>query len=62
MTRTFRFPAIDRVVHGAGAIASSPGLVDELAAERVVVLTGRTLADVVTARDPERLRSGSRLA
>ena len=42
--RTFSFPAIDRVVHGAGAVARVPGLVDELAGQRVMVVTGRTLA------------------
>ena len=44
MSRTFRFPAVDRVVHGAGAVRDVPGLVDELGATRVVVVTGRTLA------------------
>jgi alcohol dehydrogenase class IV len=44
MSRTFRFPAVDRVVHGAGAVRAVPGLVDELGATRVVVVTGRTLA------------------
>jgi alcohol dehydrogenase class IV len=42
--RTFRFPSIDRVVHGPGAVGEVPGLVDELGATRVLVLTGRTLA------------------
>jgi len=42
--RTFRFPAIDRVVHGAGAVATIPALVDELGATRVMILTGSTLA------------------
>jgi alcohol dehydrogenase len=42
--RTFRFPAIDRVVHGAGAIATVPKLVDELGGQRVMIVTGRTLA------------------
>ena len=44
MTRTFGFPAIDRVVHGSGAIAEVPALVAELGARRVVIVTGRTLA------------------
>ena len=44
MSRTFRFPAIDRVVHGAGAVAALPGIVDELGAARVMIVTGRTLA------------------
>ena len=44
MSRTFRFPAVDRVVHGAGAVRDVPGLVDEVGATRVVVVTGRTLA------------------
>lgn len=42
--RSFRFPAIDRVVHGAGAVDRVPQLVDELAGERVMIVTGRTLA------------------
>jgi len=42
--RTFRFPAIDRVVHGAGAVAAVPDLVDELGARRVLIVTGSTLA------------------
>ena len=44
MIRTFRFPAIDRVVHGAGAVSRVPQLVDEVAAQRVMIVTGRTLA------------------
>lgn len=44
MSRTFRFPAVDRVVHGAGAVRDVPALVDELGATRVVVVTGRTLS------------------
>lgn len=44
MTRTFRFPAIDRVVHGAGAVAEVPLIAEELGATRVVVVTGRSLA------------------
>lgn len=44
MIRTFRFPAIDRVVHGAGAVARVPQLVDELEGRRVMIVTGRTLA------------------
>jgi alcohol dehydrogenase len=42
--RTFRFPAIDRVVYGAGAVASVPDVVAELGARRVVIVTGSTLA------------------
>jgi alcohol dehydrogenase len=42
--RTFRFPAIDRVVHGAGAVQRVPQLVDELGGQRVMIVTGRTLA------------------
>jgi alcohol dehydrogenase class IV len=42
--RTFRFPAIDRVVHGVGAVATVPKLVDELGGQRVMIVTGRTLA------------------
>jgi alcohol dehydrogenase class IV len=42
--RTFRFPGIDRVVHGAGSVGAVPAIVDELGARRVVVVTGRTLA------------------
>ena len=44
MSRTFRFPAIDRTVHGAGAVAEVPALVAELSSERVMIVTGRTLA------------------
>jgi alcohol dehydrogenase class IV len=42
--RTFSFPNIDRVVHGAGAVARVPQLVDELDGQRVMIVTGRTLA------------------
>jgi alcohol dehydrogenase len=42
--RTFRFPRIDRVVHGADAVAQVPQLVDELSGRRVMIVTGRTLA------------------
>ena len=42
--RTFRFPAVDRVVHGPGAVAAVPDLADELGARRVLILTGSTLA------------------
>lgn len=45
MSRTFRFPAIDRTVHGPGAIAEVPRIVAELGAERVMIVTGRTLAE-----------------
>jgi maleylacetate reductase len=44
MIRTFRFPAIDRVVHGVGAVTRVPQLVDELDGRRVMIVTGRTLA------------------
>ena len=44
MIRTFGFPAIDRVVHGAGAVERVPRLVGELEGERVMIVTGRTLA------------------
>jgi alcohol dehydrogenase class IV len=44
MSRTFRFPAIDRVVHGAGAVAEVPVLAAELGARRVMIVTGSTLA------------------
>ena len=44
MSRTFRFPAIDRVVHGPGAVAEVPDIVGELRAERVMIVTGRSLA------------------
>ncbi|MDQ1533297.1 MAG: hypothetical protein QOF28_1058 [Actinomycetota bacterium] len=44
MIRSFRFPAIDRVVHGAGSVARVSHLVDELQGERVMIVTGRTLA------------------
>ncbi len=42
--RTFRFPAIDRVVHGVGAVDQVPALVEEMGARRVMIITGRTLA------------------
>jgi alcohol dehydrogenase class IV len=42
--RTYAFPNIDRVVHGPGAVARVPKLVDELTAKRVMIVTGRTLA------------------
>ena len=45
MSRTYRFPAIDRVVHGAGAAAEVPAIVEELGAHRVLIITGRTLAE-----------------
>ena len=45
VSRTYRFPAIDRVVHGAGAVGDVPAIVEELRAQRVVILTGRTLAE-----------------
>ena len=44
MTRTFRFPAIDRVVHGPGAVDDVPTLVAELGARRVMIVTGQSLA------------------
>ncbi|MDQ1465844.1 MAG: hypothetical protein QOH10_259 [Actinomycetota bacterium] len=44
MIRTFTFPAIDRVVHGAGAVSRVPALVDEVGGQRVMIVTGRTLA------------------
>lgn len=45
MTRTFRFPAIDRVIHGPGSAAEVAALVAELGARRVLIVTGRTLAE-----------------
>ncbi len=42
--RTYRFPRIDRVVHGVGAVGRVPRIVDELGRHRVFVITGRTLA------------------
>ena len=42
--RTYRFPAIDRVVHGAGSISRVPRIVEELGARRVFIVTGRTLS------------------
>lgn len=45
MSRTYRFPAIDRVVHGAGAVAEVSAMVGELGAQRVLIITGRTLAE-----------------
>ncbi len=44
MTRTFRFPAIDRVVHGPGAVDAVPSLASELRARRVMIVTGQSLA------------------
>ena len=44
MIRTFRFPAIDRVVHGPGAVTEVPGIVGELGAARVMIVTGHSLA------------------
>ena len=44
MSRTFRFPAIDRVVHGPGAVEQVPAIVEELGAQRVMIVTGRSLA------------------
>jgi alcohol dehydrogenase class IV len=44
MARTFAFPALDRVVHGEGALAALPREVDRLGGRRVLVATGRTLA------------------
>ncbi len=45
VSRTYRFPAIDRVVHGSGAVADVPAIVEELGAHRVLIITGRTLAE-----------------
>ena len=42
--RTYRFPAIDRVVHGVGSIARVPRIVEELGARRAFVVTGRSVA------------------
>ncbi len=42
--RTYRFPAIDRVVHGEGAVLRIPKIIAELNKRRVFVITGRTLA------------------
>jgi alcohol dehydrogenase class IV len=42
--RTFSFPAIDHVVHGPGAVARVPKIVDALGATRVMIVTGRTLS------------------
>ncbi len=44
MSRTYRFPAIDRVIHGAGTVAKVSAVVEELGAHRVLIVTGRTLA------------------
>lgn len=44
MSRTYSFPAIDRVVHGPGAVARVPTIADELGSTRVMIVTGRTLA------------------
>jgi maleylacetate reductase len=44
LIRTFSFPAIDRVVHGPGAVGRVPALVEETGCERVMIVTGRTLA------------------
>lgn len=68
MNRTFRFPAIDRVVHGAGAIGEVPAIVAELGARRVMVVTGRTLAtttpliaDLETALDDRHVGTFARM-
>ena len=45
MSRTYRFPAIDRVVHGLRAVAAVPTMAGDLGAERVLIVTGRTLAE-----------------
>ncbi len=45
MSRTYRFPAIDRVVHGVGAVSEVSAIVAELSAHRVLIVTGRTLAE-----------------
>ena len=45
MSRTYRFPAINRVVHGPGAVADVSAIVEELGAHRVLIVTGRTLAE-----------------
>ena len=42
--RTYRFPAIDRVVHGPGAVGDVPAIVDERGARRVMIVTGNSLA------------------
>ena len=54
MIRTFSFPAIDRVVHGVGAMAKVPAMVDELGGRRGVIVPGRpshaaTIACLVAA-------------
>jgi alcohol dehydrogenase class IV len=43
VSREFRFPGIDRVVHGEGAVDAVPALVNELHGERVLVITGNSL-------------------
>jgi maleylacetate reductase len=60
--RTFRFPGIDRVVHGAGAVAGVPQLVDEVAGHRVMIVTGRTLATHTPLIDALASALGSRHA
>jgi alcohol dehydrogenase class IV len=60
--RTFRFPTIDRVVHGAGAVARVPQLVDELEGQRVMIITGRTLATATPLIDAFASALGSRHA
>jgi alcohol dehydrogenase class IV len=42
--RSYRFPNIDRVVHGAGAVRKIERLLEELGSERALILTGNTLA------------------
>ncbi len=42
--RSYRFPAIDRVVHGEGSIAKVSEIVKELNKQKVFVITGRSLA------------------
>ena len=40
--RSYRFPKIDRVVHGAGAVSRIGNLLQELGCERALILTGST--------------------
>jgi maleylacetate reductase len=60
--RSFRFPTIDRVVHGAGSVVRVPRLVDELAGQRVMIVTGRSLATRTPLIDALATALGSRHA
>ncbi|HJY81524.1 MAG TPA: iron-containing alcohol dehydrogenase, partial [Candidatus Binatia bacterium] len=43
MIREYKFPLLEKVIFGAGAIAQVPKEIDRLGKERVFILTGKTL-------------------